>query len=215
MIWYDITPSASSSELAKQSKQNLHGGSSSSSSRRRGEEASTASSPAAERRWQGRRQRLRRLEGVPADPGDGAERLPGVRRHREEPGELPHRRGRGEQCRRRQGRVGVDGHLLPHPARRRIHCRLLLGSSHHNPPLPLHLHHGTFFFKKSIVQTRFFINVKTESLKRFFLVFNVKISRTPLFNFHYSDTFMNEMLFKKDLDNKQKHLKYDNREFRN
>lgn len=57
--------------------------------------------------------------------------------------------------------------------------------------------------------------MKTESLKRFFLVFNVKISRTPLFNFHYSDTFMNEMLFKKDLDNKQKHLKYDNREFRN
>lgn len=56
---------------------------------------------------------------------------------------------------------------------------------------------------------------KTECLKRFFLVFNVKIYHTPLFNFHYSDIFVNEMFLQQDLDNKQKHIKYDNREFRN
>uniref|UniRef100_A0ACD6ACG8 Uncharacterized protein n=1 Tax=Avena sativa TaxID=4498 RepID=A0ACD6ACG8_AVESA len=69
--------------------------------------------------------------------------LPGVLRHLVQPRHVPHRRPGPEQRRRREERVHLAGHVLPHAARRRRRRRLLLGKVPHHGPLLLRRRRGT------------------------------------------------------------------------
>ncbi|XP_066167614.1 protein NRT1/ PTR FAMILY 8.5 isoform X3 [Oryza sativa Japonica Group] len=67
------------------------------------------------------------MDGMPPDSWHRVLLLPGLLRHHVQPRHLPHRRAAPEQRRRRQQRVDVAGHLLPHAAGRSRRRRFLLG----------------------------------------------------------------------------------------
>ncbi|XP_047074495.1 protein NRT1/ PTR FAMILY 8.3-like isoform X3 [Lolium rigidum] len=98
------------------------------------------------------------MASMPLSSRYGILLLPGVQRHCFQPRHLPHRRPGPEQHRRRQERVHLASHVLPHAHRRRRRRRLLLGKgmimTALSAYLPLLVKNGASFTSSSMVSAQ-------------------------------------------------------------